>query len=465
MKKSFFESLRSINDFRKVPDNQLTWWIENSDHLELQPGDILFESGSPNDKTFVVIKGYLESLLSRGNTKTKLQYHGQGDVLGYHIFSDQETCSFTCQANKQAEVLCFPKSNLPELIAKNPELTEALAKITLAKARNFSSLDIQNEKLLTLGKLTAGLSHELNHPIVSIQRDNAELNRLFMKEDLTKLVSACAGLNSQETEELQRSLTVWKNSKRIIGTHPKEIAKTEQMWMQRLSSWGMTDPSDTAEAFTDFGLDPEEINYWINKIKPELAERWLSWLGFILHTQALVTNLSNATERIGNLIRTVKTFSYLDWESSRRELDVSAGITATLAILEHKIKSAGAEVSFSKPNSPALVFGAAGELNQVWTNLIDNALDAMAGVSSPKLDIVILIEKAEVIVQITDNGSGIPDEIKAKIFEPFFTTKGVGKGTGMGLDLIKHIVKKHGGKISVNSQPGQTTFQVELPTD
>ncbi|HSF55083.1 MAG TPA: HAMP domain-containing sensor histidine kinase, partial [Algoriphagus sp.] len=220
---------------------------------------------------------------------------------------------------------------------------------------------------------------------------------------------------------------------------------------------------EAAEVFTDSGIDSEEIHHWVKKLTPNKVDTWLNWIQFLLQTQALVSNIKNATEGISRLIGAVKSYTHMDQAPVKTDVDLSKGIKDTLAILAHKIKASHVEVIFPKPESPITVFGFPGELNQIWTNLIDNAIDAMEVTKSPKLEIRIIPTKNTVSVEITDNGPGIPSGIKSKIFDPFFTTKGMGKGTGMGLDLVNQIVNKHEGKIQVDSTSGQTTFKVEFP--
>lgn len=461
--KTDFETLRSTAEFRAVSDLELRWLLENSNRQTLQAGDFLFKPDTLIDRLVIVLDGTLELFTFQDEKKRTLIRYQKGGILGSLPFSRTMEPAVYCQASVPTELLSFSKSNFPELLLQGPELTEALVQVMVARNRSFSPQTLQNEKMLTLGRLTAGLSHELNHPIAAIQRDNAELSRVFLKGNLNKLVSSCTGLAAEEKLQLQEAISTWVRSSRPPGATAKEIQKFEKEWLDKLRDWGMKDPSEAAEVFTDFGIESEEIGFWVKKIDHEMVDTWLTGLQFLLQSQALVTNINSAVERIEGLIRAVKSFSHLDWESARKELDLFGGIQSTLSILNHKIKASKTEVIFPKPELPVTVNGSAGELNQVWTNLIDNALDAMEGISSPKLEISIIPGKTEVSVKITDNGSGIPEEIKSRIFEPFFTTKGIGKGTGLGLDLIQHIIQKHGGKISVDSKPGETTFEVKLP--
>jgi signal transduction histidine kinase len=282
---------------------------------------------------------------------------------------------------------------------------------------------------------------------------------------MEQLVLQTSGLDVSEKKNLIESLEKWKTSQRSPEMKPLEIRKLENEWIDRLEGWGVQDPDEAAEVFCDFGIDPEEISFWVKKVKPELVSIWLHWVQFLLQSQALINNIQTATERISKLIGAVKSYTHMDRAPEKGEVDLVKGISDTLAILAHKIKGSRVEVLFSKPESGVFISGFAGELNQIWTNLIDNALDAMESMPEPTLEIRLIPGKTAVCVEFIDNGTGIPAEIQSKIFDPFFTTKSIGKGTGMGLDLVNQIVLKHGGTIRVESKPGRTLFKVELPKE
>lgn len=461
--KSDFETLRSIPELLTVPDAQVEWLLENSELRNLQEGEFLFEPETPIDSIFIILEGKMDLFfMQEGDRKTIIQYQ-KGGILGYLPFSRVQKSNAYGLATSSTEILAYPKSKIQDLIIRNPELTEELVQVMVSRACSFNPKTLQNEKMLALGKLSAGLTHELNNPIASIQRDNAELNRLFLSENLSDLVITCSGLDHREQPKLLESINHWKHSSRVPGMKASEIRNLENDWMEKLEKWGMKDSEEASEVFTDFGIDPEEIHRWIEKMNPQMVDTWLSWIQFLLQTQALVSNIKNATERISRLIGAVKSYTHVDRAPVKTELNLIIGIEDTLSILAHKIKAFHVEVVLTKPDAPITLFGFPGELNQIWTNLIDNALDALKGTTSPKLDINLIQGKSKITVEFEDNGPGIPDDIKSKIFDPFFTTKGIGKGTGMGLDLVKQIVDRHGGKIHVESVPGQTTFRVELP--
>jgi signal transduction histidine kinase len=460
---SDFSTLRAIPELRKVPDGQLKWLLDKSTCTSLSKGEYLFVPDAPLEHLYVILEGTLDMLSSNeGNRKVLFQFQ-RGEILGYLPYSNLHKSPFFVQCLTDVRLCGYPKSAIQEMICDTHELTNAFVQVLLFKARNLSTLTLQNEKLLALGKLTAGLSHELNNPISSIQRDAADLDRLFNSGPLLELIVRCESLEATERSNLRQSLLSWKDSRRANEMKPAEIRKMEIDWLERLSQWGMLDPEEAAEVFTDSGIAFEEVSYWVEKINPSIVNEWLHGVQFFLQSQAVVNTIQKATERVKSLTRAVKTFTHMGRESIRADLNLAQGIEDTLIILSHKIKVAKIEVSFRKPQAPCTVVGFAGELNQIWTNLIDNAIDALQGTEFPKLEIVITPENEFVRVSITDNGPGIPEEIQSRIFDPFFTTKGMGKGSGLGLDLVTQLVSKHRGKIRLDSISGRTAFHLEFP--
>ncbi len=460
-----FQVLRTISEFSKVPDDQLQWLLENSEIKSLEVGDFLFEPNQPIEWIYIVLDGKLDLYYFQGGNKRSLVQYETGGILGYLPYSRAQNSIGYGEIIEDAEILGYPKAKIQDLIFHNPALTEEMVHFMVSRVRSFTSQNLQNEKMLALGKLSAGLTHELNNPIASINRDNAELQRLFQSDKISEFAVRCSGLASSDKNELIAAIETWKKSSRPQDMKALDIRKIENEWMDQLEDWGMNEPEEAAEVFCDFGINPKEIQSWIDKIDTKLVPTWLGWIQFLLQSQALINNIQTATERVGKLIGAVKSYTHMDRTPEKGELDLVHGIEDTLAILAHKLKGGRVTVEFPKPASPILIKGFAGELNQVWTNLIDNAIDAMSDSAEPKLGIKLDSGKNSVCLEFSDNGSGIPEEIKSRIFDPFFTTKAIGKGTGMGLDLVNQIIQKHGGNIHVESSPGHTVFKLEIPKE
>jgi signal transduction histidine kinase len=457
-----FETLRAIPELKEVPDEQLLWFLDNSTFRTLSKGEDLFVPEMTVDHLYIILEGTLEMIsLKQENKKVLFQFR-QGEILGHLPYSNFHTSPVLVKACTDVRLCCYPKSAIRG-ICENYELTNALVQVMLLKVKNLSTNTLQNEKMLALGKLTAGLSHELNNPITSIQREAADLQRLFETGPLLNLIICCAGVADEEKSQMRQSLLAWKQSRRRADMKPSEIQDLEVAWSAQLTQWGMHEPEEAAEAFTDAGIDFEEVSYWVEKINPQTIHDWLHGVQHFIQSQAIVSAIQKATERVKSLTRAVKTFTHVNREPIRAPLNLVHGIEDTLIILSHKLRAAKVDIALHKPERPVIMVGFAAELNQVWTNLIDNAIDALNGTTSPKLDISISTEDSLIKVTITDNGPGVPEEIRSRIFEPFFTTKGIGIGTGMGLDLVTQIVAKHRGKIRLDSVPGKTSFHLEFP--
>ena len=426
--------------------------------------NLFFEPNMPADEIYLILDGKVDMFIRQGESKKFIFQYDKGHILGYFPYSDETHSLAYGQAAAALKLMSYPKSQIQKLISQNPDLTKALLRILIPGNKNFTSQRLQNEKMFALGKLSAGLSHELNNPIASIQRDTTELARLFNEANLPNLVLCNSGLEDHDKSKLHHTLISWMQAERTTGMTSSEIRRREKLWLENLRAWGVQNPDEAAEIFTDYGIDFEEVQFWVEKIQPEKLDQWLHGIQFLLQSQALLKTAQDASERIKSLISAVKNFTHVDHGiSTRANLNLVKGIEDTLIILAHKLKKFDVQVTFSKPERPVYITGYASELNQVWTNLIDNALDALEKTQTPKLEIKILPQDTIVSVLISDNGSGIPDEIKSRIFEPFFTTKGMGKGSGLGLDLVNQIIQKHGGKIHVDSAPGHTTFRLEFP--
>ncbi|HSF53628.1 MAG TPA: cyclic nucleotide-binding domain-containing protein, partial [Algoriphagus sp.] len=287
--KSAFDTLRKIPELLPVPDFQLEWLLENSEFRSLKEGDLLFEPEMAVDNIYIILEGTIELYLFERGCKRLLVQYQKGGILGYLPFSRvQKSIAFGI-ATSPVELLSYPKSKIQDLIQYNPELTEELVHVMISRVHHFSSQVLHNEKMLALGRLSAGLTHELNNPITSISRDNAELNRLFLSENLSELVCAYSGLDLEAQPELLKAINTWKHSSRVSGLTPSEIRNLEKDWKDKLKSWGMKNPEEAAEVFTDSGIDSEEIHHWVKKLTPNKVDTWLNWIQFLLQTQALVS--------------------------------------------------------------------------------------------------------------------------------------------------------------------------------
>jgi len=321
----------------------------------------------------------------------------------------------------------------------------------------------QSDKLATLGKLSAGLAHELNNPAAAAQQASKQLGTLLLSTQLRTVERAGLELNEAEQDALE---SFEERIRRAIQkpqfTDPLERSDREAELQDQLEDLGVPEPWQVAASLVDLGLEIDELDDLRATLRPEKLIDLLTLISVRFTRQHLIGGLNESTNRIIDLVGALKTYTYLD-QAPRQPIDVHEGIDSTLVMLEHRLK-AGVEVERFYGEGLPMIEANGSELNQVWTNLLDNAIDAMDG--QGKIEIITMFDGEFVVVQLLDSGPGIPDDILNAIFDPFVTSKAPGEGTGLGLNIAHNIVtEKHGGTISVSSSDDGARFQVELPTD
>jgi signal transduction histidine kinase len=364
----------------------------------------------------------------------------------------------TLIAKTDSETLRIPKEAFDKLLSSSTTASLAVLHWVMARLTQNESLLHQQEKMAALGTMSAGLAHELNNPAAAAQRSAAELGKALIKwQKLT---------HQMEVKAFSQNQMEWLNelmdeASRRFAAPVKHDALEKIELVEQLQAWleanGVGSAWELAPAMVSFGWDVESLTKLNGNVCFDLA---IQWLGAGCAMMSLLSETREATERLSQIVRAMKAYTYLD-QAPLLEVDVHEGLESTLVIMQHKLKRG---VTVKREYAPDLprIEAYASELNQVWTNIIDNASDAMQG----KGEIILrtYAKDKDVIVEITDNGPGIPQEIQSRIYEPFFTTKAPGKGTGLGLHISHDIVtNRHRGQLLVESKPGQTTFKVVLP--
>ena len=340
-------------------------------------------------------------------------------------------------------------------------LTQALVAIMSTRIRDFSQSRFQDEKLMALGKLSAGLAHELNNPASAMVRSSEELyKRIHSTPDKFKSV-----INMRITVEQTDKVND------ILFSKIENLNKVDLSLMEReeqlddLLDWledhDIDEADEVAETFVDFGITEDDLDRVDEIMEGQELSPIIRWLESTLSLEKLIGEIRESADRISGLIKAVKGYSHMDRGTSMEPTDVREGIRSTVMMLKFKIKQKGIILDKTFPDQLPLVQAFVGELNQVWTNIIANAIDAMD--KGGELKISVYHERTSVCVEITDNGHGIPEEIQTRIFEPFFTTKSMNEGTGMGLDIVQKILVKHDASIDLDSAPGKTTFKICIP--
>jgi len=449
--------LRKVPVFEGLPEDQVQWFLSRSQELQMKPGETYAHQGAPADAMFVVLEGEVQG---RGELAgdTVILPIPAGSVTGILPFSRMKNFTLGGRAVTDAHLLRFPASLFPELVQKSPELATRLVGLMSDRIRETTRFEQQRDRLAALGKLSAGLAHELNNPASAAKRASSQLRDLLKrvrdashelgKFDLTPAQRA-------EIERLEASLTQTGAS----PLDPLVASDLEDQLDSLLRSHGQNDMWQLAADLARRNFRPEALEQLFLNLDADTARAALVRISASLEISGLLNEIESSASRISDLVRAIKEYTFMD-QAPLQNVDVVKTLENTLTILNHKLKH-GVTVRRDYRDTSLSVNSFGSELSQVWTNLIDNAIDAMGG--QGELYVRAYRDDNCVVVEIADNGPGISPEVMPHIYEPFFTTKGVGEGTGLGLDTVKRIIRKHHGTIQVRSKPGDTCFQVWLP--
>lgn len=453
-------ALRKIPIFSDLSEEQLDWFASNCEERRWASGDVVIHEGDPADMLSVLLEGEMRGRReSAGPDAPIFQVHA-GQVTGMLPFSRLTVFPVLFRAVGPTRIASLHKDHFPEMMKRIPQLTARLVGVLADRVRAVSLADQQRDKLMALGKLSAGLAHELNNPASAARRAaeglrqctrdlrnaNARLDEVVMSPELRsflakfedqvieKLTSAPA-LDSLVQSDREDEMTTWLEQHHIPGA------------------------SKFASGLVEANVERGALECFTQKFEPQVLHHVLTRMVAAVNAERLTREIEASTGRISELVRAVKEYSYMD-QMPEQEIDIHQGIDSTLTMLKFRLKK-GVNVTRDYDKTLPRLRAHGSELNQVWTNLIDNAIDAMGG--KGELRIRTFRELDMALVEIVDNGPGIPEDVKAHMFEPFYTTKGVGEGTGLGLDTVYRIVRSHHGEVTVESKPGETCFQVRLP--
>jgi signal transduction histidine kinase len=449
--------LLRVPAFAELPDDQIEWFISQSRELHLKAGENYSRQGDPADAMFVILEGQLEG---RGELSGEIIVFDlkPGDVTGLLPFSRMKQFTVSGRDLTDSLALRFPASQFSELVQKMPELTQRLVGLMSDRIRETTRIEQQKDRLAALGKLSAGLAHELNNPAAAAKRATSQLRDMLIRirdasHDLGRRDLSAA--QKSEIEKLEASLV------QVEGPPPDAltVSDLEDQLDSLLRSHGQNDLWQLAADLARKNFKPAGLEQLFATLDAGTARAALVRISASVEIADLLNQIESSVSRMSDLVGAIKEYTFMD-QAPLQNVDIVKTLETTLTILNHKLKR-GVTVQRDYQKIPLLVNSFGSELNQVWTNLIDNAIDAMGG--KGELRVHTYREDDCVVVEIGDNGPGISAAVEPHIFEPFFTTKGVGEGTGLGLDTVQRIVKKHRGNIQVYSKPGDTRFQVWLP--
>jgi signal transduction histidine kinase len=457
------QKIRQIETFENVAEKQLQWLVDNGELISYEEGDFVFKPGDPINRLIIVFKGKAIFKVQQGNQYRVIGEMTENNITGYLPYSRAETATGTAEVVESTTIFVLHKDKFQEMISTQYELTTALVHLMSTRIREFTKNQQLNDKMMSLGKLSAGLAHELNNPSAAIVRSAHSLgNHLkVLPEGFKEILKI--NITGEQADFVSRQLFD-KVHKGLQSLSMMDRSEKEDEIVDWLFDNEMDEHESFAENLVDFGYDVSELEEIKDQIPKDSLAAVIQWIDQTLTTEKLIGEIEEASQRINKLVSSIKSYTHMDQAPEKEATDVHIGINNTLTILNHKIKGSGIEIVKEFDEELAHPSIMASEMNQVWTNLIDNAVDAMEDAEKKVLTIKTFEEREFINVVIGDSGSGIPKEIQDKIFDPFFTTKEIGKGTGLGMEVVLRIIKKqHNGAISFTTEPGKTEFKVCLP--
>ena len=462
LKPEILDALRKIETFADLPERDFRWFASKCNLVHLQPGDCYVAEGAPANSLFVILEGEIRAKREHGPGQDLPAYSaGKGAITGLLPFSRMKNYPRTGRAATHSLIAEFPKEHFPELFRRAPALLERLVHVMLDRARDITIAEQQHEKLVALGKLSAGLAHELNNPAGAARRAHEE-----MRHALRRLLNANVRLDERPLEMNQRRYLACAERETVqaLGSRP-DLSPLERSDREaEISAWlekhGVEEPWTMAPTFVEMTWTIADLDDLASRFDEEDLPCVLSRLTATAGIGELLNQTNRALTRISSLVDTMKNYSNMD-RVPEEEMDLHQGLESTLAVMAARLTDGVAVQRDYDYNTPHIT-GNLAALNQVWTNLIDNSLDAMEATGGV-LTVRTRPQHDGATVEVIDNGPGIPSQIHNRVFEPFFTTKPPDRGVGLGLDTVYRIVRQHHGQVTFTSVPGNTCFCVRLP--
>ncbi len=454
------EELRRLKLFAELPAEQLEWLAAHGERLEYAAGARLYEEDDTADAMYIVLEGTIQTYFALGGQQILVTTTTPGGATGLLPFSRMTRYNVRGVAGAPLTVLRVGRERFGELTQVSPELAQRLVALMSDRVREATRMQQQREKMSALGTLSAGLAHELNNPAAAVMRAASALReRMTVLPALTSRLAA----HALTPDQVCAADALREKGSPARAPTALERAEREEAVIEWLEAHAVEDAWKLAPAFIEAELGVPELDRLAGVLPDGALGDVLAWLAAGLDADRLLIEIEHASERISELVSSVKSYSHMDRAVERESTDVHAGLDNTLTMLGHKVRKKSARLE--RHYDPALPHIAAfgGDLNQVWTNLLDNALDAVS--EGGQVQIATGRDGRDIWVRITNEGPEIPKEIRSRIFEPFFTTKGVGEGTGLGLDMVDRIVRFHQGQVTVDSGSGRTSFTVRLPIE
>ncbi|MEM1043865.1 MAG: ATP-binding protein [Bacteroidota bacterium] len=455
------DEIRQVAEFEGLSEAVYDWLAEHATYYEVPVGERVFRSGQEADSMVIVLGGAIQLVLDVGGQPILYDTFEAGRVVGVLPYSRMTHYTGSGLVVEPVRMVVVQKADFPAMLETSEELGRRLVALMSDRVREATRSQQQREKMMALGKLSAGLAHELNNPAAAIRRSAAELGERVAQ--LPELVARMTQ-HAVTAEQVRQASDIRATAKPAPDLSTVERGEQEDDLADRLEALGVDDGWRLAEVLVDAGFTAGCLDDIAGGIPDVAVPDVLRWIEGGLAADRLLAEIESAASRISGLVGSVKSYSHMDQAPACEATDVPTGIDSTVTMLGHKIKKQGVRFVRTIPSDLPRIPAYAGALNQVWTNLLDNALDA-AG-EGGTIEVAAEVAGEYLCVSVIDDGAGVPEDIQSRIFEPFFTTKGVGEGTGLGLDVVQRIVvKQHRGTLDLESEPGRTVFTVCLPLD
>lgn len=452
------ERLATHKTLGSAPREELEWIAAHGTLHHLEEGYHLSSKGVDIPNMYILLSGHVAIFVDRGAGRNKIMDWYAGDVTGVLPYSRMTSPPGDAIVQEPADVFFVPKEHLSTMIRQCHNVTAALVHKMLDRARLFTSSGLHDEKMVSLGKLSAGLAHELNNPAAAIERSASLLeDRLRIADEAARHLGE-AGLTAAQLAAVDavRAVCLGKPDQGVRS--PLQQAEREEEIADWLVAHGVD--AAVAEPLAETAVTIDALDNIAKSVQGPALDTVLRWTAAGCSVQGMASEIQEAAMRISGIVLAIKGFTHMDQAAVAENLDLRTGLGTTVTVLKSKARAKSIAVTVNAPPDLPRVLGYAGELNQIWANLLDNAIDAAPEKST--VEVTARVEKQRMVVRVVDHGAGIPDSVRPRIFEPFVTSKPVGQGTGLGLDIVRRLVLHNDGAIEFDSAPGRTEFRVFL---